>query len=195
MQTTDAVTTSEGRGRPVPIASRRHLVGFLLIALAVVILGIRAQQGQSGSGPDRQLASHNVSVQVYLVAIVMDWALFYYCWAGVHRRGGSLWSLAGGRWTSWKSVATDVAIVVPFWIIWEGAAWATHWLLGPSTAKTVDSLLPKSLLEIVVWIATCITAGICEEMAFRGYLQRQFHALTGSSVGTVQFTKWPGTTG
>ena len=33
---------------------------------------------------------------------VMDWALFYYCWAGVHRHGGSLWSLAGGRWTSWR---------------------------------------------------------------------------------------------
>jgi membrane protease YdiL (CAAX protease family) len=73
-----------------------------------------------------------------------------------------------------------VGIVVPFWVIWEGAAYGVHWLLGPSSAKSVDSLLPKSLLEILIWIATSITAGICEEMAFRGYLQRQFNALSGN---------------
>ena len=186
MQANDVVAMSEPHGKPAQIASWRHLAGFLLIALAVVALGIRAQQGQpGGGGSGGQLASHNVAVQVYLVAIVMDWALFYYCWAGVHRRGGSLWSLAGGRWTSWKSVATDVAVMIPFWGIWEGAAWATHALLGSSAAKTVDSLLPKSLLEVAVWIATCITAGICEEMVFRGYLQRQLNALTGSGAAAI----------
>jgi membrane protease YdiL (CAAX protease family) len=46
-------------------------------------------------------------------------------------------------------------------------------------------LLPKSLVEILVWIATSITAGICEEMAFRGYLQKQFHALTGGMAMAV----------
>ena len=41
-------------------------------------------------------------------------------------------------------------------------------------------MLPQSLLEILLWIGTSFTAGVCEEMAFRGYAQRQFHALTGS---------------
>jgi len=40
--------------------------------------------------------------------------------------------------------------------------------------------LPTSLLEIMVWIGVSITAGICEELAFRGFVQRQFHALTGN---------------
>jgi membrane protease YdiL (CAAX protease family) len=117
---------------------------------------------------------------MYLVAILMDWALLYYCWAGVHRRGGNLRTLSGGRWTSWKSVAVDVGISLPFWVLWEGAAYGVHWLLGPSSAKSVDSLLPQSLLEILFWIGTSITAGVCEELTFRGYVQRQFHALTGS---------------
>jgi hypothetical protein len=56
---------------------------------------------------------------------------------------------------------------------------------GSGSAKTVDSLLPRSLLEILIWIATSITAGICEEMVFRGYLQRQLHALSGSVVVAV----------
>jgi hypothetical protein len=43
-------------------------------------------------------------------------------------------------------------------------------------------LLPQSLVEIVIWIATSITAGICEEMVFRGYLQKQIRALSGSVV-------------
>jgi len=85
-------------------------------------------------------------------------------------------------------VLTDLAVVLPFWIVWEGAAYGVHWLLGllgSGSAKSVDSLLPKSLVEVFVWIATSITAGICEEIAFRGYLLRQFHALTGGVAWAV----------
>lgn len=169
----------ETNKKPPQIASWRHLAGFLLIGVAVASSGVLLQHS-GGSSSNGQLANHSVAIRVYLTAILMDWALFYYCWVGVHRRGGSLWSLSAGRWTSWKSVAMDIAIVLPFWAIWEGAAYAVATLLGPSTAKTVDSLLPKSVPEVSVWIATCITAGICEEMVFRGYLMRQFHALAGS---------------
>jgi membrane protease YdiL (CAAX protease family) len=115
----------------------------------------------------------------------MDWGLLYYCWAGVHRRGGNLKTLSGGRWTSWRSVAVDVGIGIPFWGMWEGAAYGVHSLLGPSSAKSVDSLLPQSLLEILIWLGTSITAGVCEELAFRGYVQRQFHALTRSGAVAV----------
>ena len=79
----------------------------------------------------------------------------------------------------------DVGIALPFWVLWEGAAYGVHWLLGPSGAKTVDSLLPQSLLEVLIWIGASITAGVCEELAFRGYVQRQFQALTGSVVMAV----------
>jgi membrane protease YdiL (CAAX protease family) len=185
MQADEKVEPKEVRRGPEPIASRLHLAGFVLIVAGVVALGFLAQQGSSAGAQGGQLAGHSIAMQVYLFAIALDWALFYYCWAGVHRRGGSIWSLLGGRWNSWKSVATDLAIVLPFWLIWEGVAYGVARLLGPSGAKTVDSLLPQSLLEVIVWIATCITAGICEEMVFRGYLQRQLHALTGSLFAAV----------
>jgi membrane protease YdiL (CAAX protease family) len=161
-------------------------VGFLLIGAGVVALGFLAQRSNPGSAPAGQLAGHAIAIHVYLVAIFMDWALFYYCWVGVHLRGGSLWSLFGGRWDSWKSVATDLAIALPFWIVWEGAAYGVARLLGPSQAKSVAGLLPHSLPEVIVWIATCVTAGVCEEMVFRGYLQRQLHALGGNlSIAVV----------
>ena len=153
----------------------------------MVALGFLAQHAPSGGGPAAggQLASHGKAIPIYLTAIFMDWALLYYCFGGVHHRGGSFWALAGGRWTSWKSVVVDLGIALPFWVLWEGAAYGVHWLLGASSAKTVDSLLPQSLLEVLIWIGASLTAGICEEMVFRGYLQRQLHALSGNIVAAV----------
>jgi membrane protease YdiL (CAAX protease family) len=189
MQTTVlAATNPDARERPPQIASWKHLMGFLLIGTGLVALGLLAQHAPTGGG-DRastgQLGRHSQAIPIYIGAIVMDWALLYYCWNGVHDFGGNLKTLSGGRWTSWKSIAVDVAIASPFWALWEGAAYGVHWLLGPSSAKSVDSLLPQSPLEILIWIGTSITAGVCEEMAFRGYLQRQFQALTGSVVVAV----------
>jgi membrane protease YdiL (CAAX protease family) len=183
-----AATNPEVLQRPAQVASWRHLVGFLLIGTGVVALGLLAQQAPTGStagASTGQLGRHNQAIHIYLGAILMDCALLCYCWFGVHRHGRNLNTLSGGRWTWWRDVAVDVTIALPFWALWEGTAYGVHWLLGPSSAKSVDSLLPRSLLEILIWIATSITAGICEEMAFRGYLQRQFHALSGNAAMAV----------
>ena len=174
--------------RPAQIASWKHLAGFIAIMAALLVLGLYQQRAGSGTGSNQgsgQLASHTYAIPIYLTALGMDWALLYFCWAGVRGHGGNLWDLAGGRWKSWRDVLTDLAILLPFWAVWEGAAYGVHLLLGSGSAKSVDSLLPKSMVEVLVWIATCITAGICEEMAFRGYLQRQFHALTGNIAWAV----------
>jgi membrane protease YdiL (CAAX protease family) len=136
-----------------------------------------------------QLADHGKAIHIYVVALFMDWALFYYCYAGVRSAGGSLASLSAGRWSSAKDLLADVAIAIPFWALGEGVAYGVHYLLDylnpAGTAATVDSLLPKSLLEISLWILLCLTAGFCEEIAFRGYLQKQFHAFTGSIAVAV----------
>jgi membrane protease YdiL (CAAX protease family) len=181
-----AVANPEGRKDPKQIASWGHLAGFLAIMAGMVAMGFYAQHAD-GAGEDagRQLAEHGNAIKIYLIAAFMEWALLYYCWAGVHRRNGTLETLSGGRWKTWKSVGVDLCIALPFWVLWEGAAYGAHWLLGPSSAKTVDSLLPKSLVEILLRIAVSITAGVCEEIAFRGYLQRQLHALSGNIVVAV----------
>jgi membrane protease YdiL (CAAX protease family) len=184
-------TNSEQGQRLRQIASWTHLLGFLLIGTGVVVLGALAQHAPTGGGgaTSSQLASHSKAIPIYLTAIFMDWALLYYCWGGVHHGGGNLRTLSGGRWNSWKSIAVDMGIALPFWMLWEGSAYGVRWLLsglpGAGSAKTVDSLLPQSLLEILVWMGASVTAGICEEMAFRGYLQRQLQALSGSVVLAV----------
>jgi membrane protease YdiL (CAAX protease family) len=179
--------TTPSTSRPVAIASKAHLIGLLLILFGIAAAGFFAQHhaaATASTAPAGQLADHGKAIHIYLVALFMDWALFYYCYAGVRRRGGTLATLSAGRWTSAKDVFTDVAIAIPFWAVWEGAAYGVHYLLDAlnhtGAAATVDSLLPKTLVEITLWILVCLTAGFCEEIAFRGYLQKQFHALTGS---------------
>ena len=71
--------------------------------------------------------------------------------------------------------------MVPFWLILIGADGGVVWLLGAGNARSsLDSLLPQSAPEFVLWVCVCATAGICEEMIYRGYLQRQLHALSGN---------------
>jgi membrane protease YdiL (CAAX protease family) len=172
---------------PAKIASWGRLVGFLAIGAGVVLMGFVAQHAPANgaAAAPGQLASHSQAIPIYLSLLVMDWALLFYCWASVHSYGGNLIALSGARWKSFKDLAVDLAITLPFWVLWEGAAYGVHWLIDSrvitsAAAKTVDSLLPKSLTEILIWIAISITAGICEEITFRGFLQRQFHALTGN---------------
>jgi Type II CAAX prenyl endopeptidase Rce1-like len=53
-------------------------------------------------------------------------------------------------------------------------------LLGRWSPR-VAFLLPTTLAESIGWSVVAITAGICEEIVYRGYLQRQLSAFTGRS--------------
>ena len=46
-------------------------------------------------------------------------------------------------------------------------------------------LLPQNSAEIAWWVALSLTAGLCEEVLFRGYLQKQFLSLTKNAAGGI----------
>jgi uncharacterized protein len=175
--------------KPKPIAAWWHFVGYMAIIAWITYSGYRAQQtGMStaaGSAPDGQLGTHSQAYRFYFMSIGMDWLFFYFCWVGVHWRGGTLATLTGGRWPTWRTLATDIAIAIPFWIVWEATAYGVLYLLGPNNARSSADLLPRSFPEVFVWILVCITAGFTEEIQSRGYLQQQLHAYTGSIVAAV----------
>ena len=52
--------------------------------------------------------------------------------------------------------------------------------VSPDQAVSIQDLLPQGPLESLLWIGVSVSAGICEEITFRGYFQRQFFALTGN---------------
>lgn len=170
----ESVPTKHNRRLLAPIW---HTVVLVLILLIVALGGARLQSRQStGSGIVPQ---HSAAMPLYVSLIVFEWLLVGFVWFGVRRSGIRVRDLIGGKWRNWKDILLDLGIAISFWIIWLGAGELVKYLLGPSTAKSVDVLLPQGYLEIITWVLLSISAGFCEEVVYRGYLQGQFLALTG----------------
>ena len=176
---------------PVAIPAERRLVAPLwhTAVLIAVLLGLAAygayMQGQASEGP--QLVQRRGSaLGVYLTLIVSQWALLRFVTAGGLRKTKTrLRDLIGARWSGWRDVARDIGIALAVWAVWSLIEYATSKGLGADNAKDISSMLPRGPAEIAVWVLLSMTAGFCEESIFRGYLQTQFRALTGSVVAAV----------
>jgi membrane protease YdiL (CAAX protease family) len=166
------------------IASPWHTLSILLIfGYFGFRMGMPQHEVTSGSTP--VAASHAAVLRGYLVSIAAEWGMAYWAWVGVHWKGGHLSDLTGGRWTTWRSLALDVAIAIPFWIVWELTAWLVLLAVRRIPSPTAPYQPPSGFAEISLWILLSISAGIGEEIVFRGYLQRQFQAATRSIVAGV----------
>jgi membrane protease YdiL (CAAX protease family) len=146
--------------------------------LAVIVAG--SSWGYFGAV--RMRAVHNPHrAAMYVLTILWEWSVVGYIAWGVHGHGSSLRELIGGKWNDLKAVLKDVAIAAGFWLIaivvLFAAAVALH---ATETGQSIRFMLPQSGLEIFLWILTAVTAGICEEIIFRGYFQKQFCAWTGN---------------
>jgi CAAX protease family protein len=169
-----------------PAAERRLIAPIWhTILLIAILFGIAAygafMQQHAPAGP--QLVERRGSMlPLYLSLIASEWALLRLVTAGgLKRTGTRLRDLLGERWGSWKDVARDVAIGLVVWAAWGLLEIAAARFLGTDSAKDISALLPRGPLEIAVWVLLSMTAGFCEETIFRGYLQQQFLALTGSA--------------
>lgn len=166
-----------------PVASTGHFIVMLLIQVALVALGFWLQQRP---GSESVLPQKRNVFPLYVSVIALEWGLVATIRGAANDRGISLWEIIGGRWSSWKDIVRDVLLCVPFVLVWELAARGMHRLLGPDQAKSISTMLPQGAIEVALWIAVSITAGVCEEIIFRGYFQRQFTAYTGSvTVGVL----------
>jgi membrane protease YdiL (CAAX protease family) len=173
----------EGQREHHPVASTRHSLVFLGIVAGVILAGFAAQNRRvSGGG---LVESHAHVIPIYLSVSILNWLLALWVWKGIRAHGGSVHALIGGSWGSRREILRDLGIAVLFWGAFVAVAWGIHGLLGHGNEKSVDVLLPRTALEIAVWIATSASAGFCEELVFRGYVQRQALALSQSAPVAV----------
>jgi membrane protease YdiL (CAAX protease family) len=150
------------------------------ILLVVVILGITFLQARQQ--PNMETVQIRSRLPVYGAMIVFELSLFAYVWLfGLRLTGTPLRALIGGKWSSAADVVNDVGAALLFWVVAAGALVALGKILGVNadSLRAVKALLPQGPLETALWVALCVTAGFCEELVFRGYLQRQFFAITG----------------
>jgi uncharacterized protein len=162
------------------IAPAWHTIVFIAIFVGLSIAGGFFQHAVK-QHPQATVPSGN-AVGGYISVTVFEWLLVLYVRMGVHKRGVRLRDLVGGRWARPKAVIVDVALGAGLWAVWIGLV-NSHILGGGTNAA--QGLLPQGFLQSMAWIPVALSAGFCEELAFRGYLQKQFQAITGSAGWAV----------
>jgi membrane protease YdiL (CAAX protease family) len=159
--------------RPAPrfhplIASPWHTLLVLAVQGFVSYRGIaRATQLQTLANPDR--------IRLYERTMFFEWLVLGVVLVGVWWHGSSLESVLGERWRSLRRFLRDLGIGVLFLVVAIVVGSVLSHGIESSAARAI---LPHSRAEMLVWIALSLTAGICEEALYRGYLQRQFIAMT-----------------
>jgi membrane protease YdiL (CAAX protease family) len=163
--------------KPKLVAPLWHTL--VLLAVSAGLLWMQSRSLAAGG-------QHHGNVIHYLSVIVAEWALSFYVWLGGLIPGATrLSDLVGGRWSSVKDVLRDIGLAAAFWIVFAAVGIFMNFLLGPSHVETLGFVNPRGVVEVTLWVMMSMTSGFCEELVFRGYLQRQFLALTGSAALAV----------
>jgi uncharacterized protein len=122
---------------------------------------------------------------VYLVTILVEWTIVAFIAWGLRRRGSRLSELVGGSWARPVQVLRDLGLGIAFVLLCGGLLQGLTALLKVDPPQSMLAMLPQTTSELMLWVLMSMTAGFCEEVIFRGYLLRQFAALTRSVPGGI----------
>jgi len=169
------------KSKPPRVAPLWHSLGLLLLLLSISLGFYHAQSASPMAGNAGKLSGGNA--RLYSAIIASEWVLWLYIWIGSCQKGAvPMRELIGGRWRTVKSVLLDIGFAAGFWLVWCVVAWAIGSVFGPGDSKPSSFLSPTGPVEVALWVIMSMTAGFCEELVYRGYLQKQLLALTGSAT-------------
>lgn len=161
-----------------PIAPVWHTGALIVGFVGLGLLVWAAAHAATHVEPREQ--SSILKPQLYLVAILFEWASVGFVWLGIRKRI-TIRELVGGRWPNAESVLQDVMLGLGFWALWEVIFRTLDVLLhfGPPLLQTPNV---HGVVQNLLEVAFALSCGICEEIVFRGYLQTQISVLSGSVV-------------
>lgn len=157
-----------------PVAPWWHTL--LLAAMLVGVSILNARQAHQ-----KVLDAHHVAR--YLLSIAAELLfLLVVCW-GLRMKRIRLMDLAGFR-PGMEAWLEDLGAAAVFWImamiVLTAVGLALRLLHLSAPQKALIAIAPHNGLEVALWICLSVTAGFCEEIAFRGYFLRQFGSLAGA---------------
>jgi uncharacterized protein len=165
-----------GASPPKPIAPLWHTAVFLLALSGVAAWGAH-RQGLPAFGSSR--------AESYVFTISWEWLLFALAAWGIRLGGGSIQSAIGGRWLTAKQFWRDLGIGVLFLVGSNILLAGLQAILRPGPNANIGRMLPRSATEITLWVFLSLSAGICEEFTFRGYLQKQLNGWLKNAPAAV----------
>ena len=124
-------------------------------------------------------------MRMYLRTMTFEWLLLGFVLLGLWLRKVPYRAIFGERWRAPGAFAKDLGLGVLFLIfsLVNGAVFGPHGHGGIDAA--VRFMLPLTAAEKAMWILLSLTAGICEEAVFRGYLQQQFRGWSRSAAFAI----------
>ena len=115
--------------------------------------------------------------------IMMSWMMTGAVVAGLYQRRRFFRSVLG-RFV-WSDLRIGVLVFLGGTVLLAVVGIALRPLHMTHQREVVVALGPHTVLELAIWMVVSATAGICEELIFRGYLLRQVAAWTGSNAVAV----------
>jgi CAAX protease family protein len=172
----DKVVLTESRHRTV--APVWHTLVVLLVLAGFAFTSGRARSASPIGAVHGRVAG-------YLIIMAFEWAVVAFIWFGLRLRGVRLADIVGGNWTRPVAVLRDLAIAIGFLLVALGVLNGLGHLLKAVPGDALRRLFPRSSMEVFLFLMVTLTAGFCEEVIFRGYLQRQFAAITSAVSGGI----------
>jgi membrane protease YdiL (CAAX protease family) len=160
-----------------PIAPWWHTV----LVLAPIAIGSVAGAYQHGL-PNANLPGVSHRLSSYFTVLVEEWLGVFLIWIALRRRGLAIAGLVSGHWQTPRAFFRDLGFAIGFMVVVVPLVGGVAYLLGASTNTAVANIPPKTVFELLVFLALTVSAGFGEELLFRGYLTQQFNAWTGSRV-------------
>jgi uncharacterized protein len=152
-----------------------HTALLVLLIIGLSVAGVR-QLHSFGNQPLHLVAN-------YTLTIAYEWILAGLVLWGIHLRKIPLRQLLGERRPGVRAWLVDIGVALGYW----AAALLVLALLANLLVKISGShidpqkigdvtqkLAPVTPVEMLLFLVLSISAGVCEELVFRGYLQQQF---------------------
>jgi uncharacterized protein len=159
-----------------------HTALIVLLIIGLSVAGVR-QLRSFGNQPLHLVAN-------YTLTIAYEWVLAALAIWGIHMRKVPLRQLLGELRPGVRGWLVDIGLALGYWV----GALIVLALLGETLVKIPGShidpqkigdvtqkLAPVTGVEMLLFLVLSISAGFCEELVFRGYLQQQFARL-GRSI-------------
>lgn len=157
---------------PASLAPAWHTAAVLTLLAVLVAFSqaLRSNGGSSGAG----------RITGYAAAMLAEWLITaFICFRC------PLQTLTGRLAAGWRPVLRDVGIATAFLVSANIVLAAFGRLMHAAPNHAVKDLLPRTEAETLVFLLLAFTAAFCEEIVYRGYLQTQFAAWTGSWVAAT----------
>jgi membrane protease YdiL (CAAX protease family) len=178
---TPMLVNSPDSPRPQGMRSTLTYIYTFAFAAAIVLVSL--------TGADQQvlLVEKRGHVFFYAFTIGSEFVILALAYVGIRFSGMRLGEIIGGKWKTVEDFLLDVGLGFGFSIFLLIVVASLAIALGLNRPGVVDpgrkvilAIAPRTTAELALFFSLSTTAGLVEEVVFRGYLQKQFGKLFGN---------------